>query len=335
MSPFLSICIPTCNRAPFLAECLQSVYLSLVAAESQDVEIVISDNASTDYTAAVIEEFRKRYARVVYSRNDSNLGFPGNFLRLADLASGRYHWYLGDDDLITPDAIATTLAALKGNYSLVVCASVSIGAEQSRRVAEVDATGDELHHPDQVMRRMALRLGYLSSLVVDRNLIALCPQEQWRRFEDFGFVHMFAVYYGLLERCDVLLLSRPTVLYRRGNSGGYDWYKYFALGSTLIFDELRRAGYGRRAVVSAKRQALWQYILPQVRCWKLGLASRPPVRLLLRCYLVVPCSLAAVGFVGLLPRWTVRTARHLKRRLTELRHVEKNCRLSGPVRQAR
>lgn len=58
-TPFLSICIPTYNRADFLRLCLKR--LQELEGVLPDFEIIVSDNASTDHTASVLEEACTHY----------------------------------------------------------------------------------------------------------------------------------------------------------------------------------------------------------------------------------------------------------------------------------
>ncbi len=78
MVPLISIAIPTYNRASILAETL-SALATHPELMGDDVELVISDNASTDTTAEVVRDFTARTGKAVrFSRNDRNLGIDGN-----------------------------------------------------------------------------------------------------------------------------------------------------------------------------------------------------------------------------------------------------------------
>ena len=81
-SPIVSVCIPTYNRAPLLAQAIQSV----LGQTLQDFELLISDNASTDDTEAVVRSFDD--PRIRYVRNEINLGGRANYDRCLQLASG-------------------------------------------------------------------------------------------------------------------------------------------------------------------------------------------------------------------------------------------------------
>lgn len=83
----LSICIPTYNRADILKETL----LALTQNPDFDkrVEVVISDNCSTDHTEEVVTGFAKQFHNIKYSRNSRNIE-DGNFFKVLSLGNGRY-----------------------------------------------------------------------------------------------------------------------------------------------------------------------------------------------------------------------------------------------------
>jgi glycosyltransferase involved in cell wall biosynthesis len=82
------------------------------------VELWVSDNASSDNTPEVVESSRT-LGPIHYSRNASNLGSHGNFVKLATkLARGEYVWLVGDDDLLLPDALSRVISALRTNWHM-------------------------------------------------------------------------------------------------------------------------------------------------------------------------------------------------------------------------
>ena len=110
----LSICIPTHNRAEFLPATLESI----AAQWTDDIEIAVSDNASTDHTAAIVESYRARLGRVRWSRADTNRGADANYLKAVEISTGEYCWILGSDDPIAPGAIGSSLPRIQ-QYSPV------------------------------------------------------------------------------------------------------------------------------------------------------------------------------------------------------------------------
>jgi abequosyltransferase len=80
----LSICIATFNRASALGKTLERV----IAQATDDCEIVVSDNASTDNTEQVVAEYARRFCRLRYIRLEANRGFERNFNCAVEAARG-------------------------------------------------------------------------------------------------------------------------------------------------------------------------------------------------------------------------------------------------------
>lgn len=105
--PLVTIGISTYNRAnEFLPVCLQSA----VAQGYANLEILVSDNASSDDTEGVVK--RLADARVRYVKQPRNLGANGNFNYCLDHARGEFFLLLHDDDLLDPDMIERCAEAL-------------------------------------------------------------------------------------------------------------------------------------------------------------------------------------------------------------------------------
>ena len=108
MLPKLTICIPTYDRAWAIGEALESV----ISQATDEIEIVVSDNASTDNMPEVIAAFQQRFPRLHYFQSEQNVGCDPNGVRVVELASVEYCWSLGSDDQAEPGAIAAILKAI-------------------------------------------------------------------------------------------------------------------------------------------------------------------------------------------------------------------------------
>jgi hypothetical protein len=80
-------------------------------------EIVISDNASPARSeiASCVCAFGAQHPewRIVYHENETNVGYDANLRQVIKSATGLYCMFMGDDDLMAPNALATLAAALK------------------------------------------------------------------------------------------------------------------------------------------------------------------------------------------------------------------------------
>lgn len=100
--PLISIGIPTYNRAE------GNLRLAITSALSQtysNIEVIVSDNHSTDKTAEVVSQFKDE--RLVYVQQKKNIGPNNNFNYLVNRANGEYFILLPDDDLIDEDFVET------------------------------------------------------------------------------------------------------------------------------------------------------------------------------------------------------------------------------------
>ncbi|BCU91631.1 putative glycosyltransferase [Yersinia pseudotuberculosis] len=100
----ISFCIPTYNRSELLSELIESIVSQ--CKNRNDIEICISDNASSDNTSEMIAKWKESTdTPIVYKVNKENIGPDRNYLAAVDLASGEYCWLFGSDDRLLSDAI--------------------------------------------------------------------------------------------------------------------------------------------------------------------------------------------------------------------------------------
>jgi glycosyltransferase involved in cell wall biosynthesis len=123
--PLVTIAIPTYNRVEsFLPRSLESAR----AQSYSNLEILVSDNCSTDGTREYIEAITDN--RIRYHRHDANMGSSANEAFCLREARGTYIVILPDDDLMDPDLVESCIGRLDGNQQrgLVRCGTRVIDA---------------------------------------------------------------------------------------------------------------------------------------------------------------------------------------------------------------
>lgn len=119
-TPLVTIAIPTYNRADsYLEDALRNA----IGQTYQNIEILVSDNHSTDKTPEIIESFSD--PRIRYYRQEKNLGQRPNMNFLVEKARGDYFLMYHDDDQIEKDFIETCMkaAGYRKNVGLILTGS--------------------------------------------------------------------------------------------------------------------------------------------------------------------------------------------------------------------
>ena len=100
-NPRFSICIPNYNYEKYLGITIESV----LKQDFDDYEIVIVDNASTDSSWNIIQDFAAKDSRFRIYRNKVNIGFAPNLQEVTRLAKGEFILLLSSDDLMRKGAL--------------------------------------------------------------------------------------------------------------------------------------------------------------------------------------------------------------------------------------
>ena len=116
-SCLVTIGLPVYNSERFLKQSLDS----LLAQTYSDFVLVISDNASTDGTAEICRQYAAADARVRYYRNETNIGNPRNFNRVAELATTRYLKWSTADDYWAPTFLEFSLEIMERDSTIALC----------------------------------------------------------------------------------------------------------------------------------------------------------------------------------------------------------------------
>ena len=129
--PHVSVGMPVYNGERFVAQAVESI----LSQTFRDIELIISDNASTDATERICREYAERDSRIRYYRSEQNRGAAWNHNRVVELARGEYFRWQCHDDCCDPTFIEKCLAGIRGDPSVVLCYPRFVRVdEQGRRL---------------------------------------------------------------------------------------------------------------------------------------------------------------------------------------------------------
>lgn len=134
-APLLSICIPTFNRAEMLRTCLAELR-PVVRALPFPVEVVISDNRSTDDTERVVRDISwdewvaDDPMPMRFVRPAVHLEAIEHYVEMMRHARGKYAHYLADDDALLPQGLRVAVEWMEAHPGMVACFNAQFEVEQ-------------------------------------------------------------------------------------------------------------------------------------------------------------------------------------------------------------
>ncbi|MDQ7026703.1 MAG: glycosyltransferase family 2 protein [Anaerolineae bacterium] len=154
--PLVSIGMPIHNAESRLCKALDS----LLAQTYPLFDLIISDNASTDGTWLICQEYAERDSRIKLYRNEENIGLVANFLRVLDLAKGTYFMWAAYDDFWDAEFIAACVEQLMKHPDAVLCYTWEVRhylRENSKKLVNVKLDVTHPHVRIRVQRLLAPR----------------------------------------------------------------------------------------------------------------------------------------------------------------------------------
>lgn len=143
--PLVSVFVPVYNAARYVEEAVESA----LAQTHTNLEIVISDDASTDGTPDVLQRLAKRDSRIKLFLQERNLGATKNCNFLLERCTGDYVCFFAGDDVLKPDCVAAALHYAEDDPMIAIVFH-KVGRVDSESNVLPDSSGSALTHFGQI-----------------------------------------------------------------------------------------------------------------------------------------------------------------------------------------
>lgn len=219
-TPLLSVVMPVHNPHQYLSPCIESVLQQTF----KDFELITIDDASSDDSYAILQEYAKRDKRMQVLQNEQPLGAAPTRNRGLHIASGKYIIFLDADDFFELDFFEKMLSAIESaKADVAICAillrdeyfgnEVVVNANNS---SELEKLLNKPFHPSDFHNKV-----FYCTQVAPFNKIIRKEFLLEKRIEFQNISNCNDVYFGVMtlaEASKIVYLSKPFIHYR-SNTG--------------------------------------------------------------------------------------------------------------------
>ncbi len=215
MAPKISVCMPTYNYAHYISQAIESV----LNQRFTDLELIILDDCSKDNTEEVVRRFLSD-KRVLFEKNEQNLGLAGNWNKCLSRARGEYIKFVFADDMLASDeALGRMAGILDSDPSVTLVAS-------ARHImdSQSEIIGLASHFPDDFVANGLDIINRCLRVCRDKeymNLIGEPTVVMFRRADSLrGFDERYhqivdlEMWFHLLEKGRFAFIARPLASFR-------------------------------------------------------------------------------------------------------------------------
>lgn len=227
-NPLISVCIPTYNGATYIEAAMESVYKQTYT----NIEIIISDDASSDNTLALINNYVLESKFPLHIHHHTPSGIGANWNHCIKQAKGDYIKFLFQDDLLEPTCIAEMVQVLLENQNVgLVCSKrhilIESDSEKENMKKWLDVYEDlqaDLHldyEPVGIIDKRFFKskqfykipvnvVGEPSAVMFHRDLLETTGffREDMTQFLDFEY------WYRILKQRDIAFINKKLISFR-------------------------------------------------------------------------------------------------------------------------
>lgn len=251
-----SICIPTHNRADLLRNTLESI-TSAASFLEKKIEIVISNNASSDHTHAVCEKFQKQFPdQIIYIPLETRIDAHDNYENALNHGTGKFIKLQNDNisyEKGALDRFAEALEKYEGEGNIFL----------PENHPDVSEEYEIINSVEELVLRMSYQITAISLLCV-RSKTYHSLESPFRAWETH-FPHVDILFRLLNSGEKAVRLHHIHMRWQRifYNAGTRNQAQEFAYNYISLLDEQRRAGHlSRKTFQLEKMRTLFKQTIP-------------------------------------------------------------------------
>lgn len=245
---FLTIGIPTFNGANTISDTLESLVAQFDDDILETVEVVVSNNGSTDDTTDVVKKYLEKYPDNIklIDNESTHLALDGNLINIFDNCSGEYVWIMSDDDAFEMGALRRVKEILLKNADVSVVLTNYSECDSELNFLPVrhreDIALDEYcFNGDEFFIKSKMLFGLVSALVIK---VSDWKSSDLRPYIGLGSLHVGALI-EILSNNESYIISDKLIKLRTGNTswGKKGTFIFPILNIVKMFNGISNKGY--------------------------------------------------------------------------------------------
>jgi glycosyltransferase involved in cell wall biosynthesis len=249
--PKISICIPTYNGEDYLNDALDSIN----AQSFRDFEVVASDDASTDNTLKILEDFKSKADFPVYIYKHQPKGIGANWNNTIKHANGEFIKFLFQDDVLLPDCLEKMHSAFDNfkNIGLVACKRIfiinldEVDDEQEKWLKTYQDLQQQFNQSNQdimltksIFKRSDFKssplnkIGEPSVVMFRKSIVKKVGLFDLRLKQILDYVY----WYKILKYKPILILNEPLVKFRIHRNQETQKNKHKSIKDYVLYDKI-------------------------------------------------------------------------------------------------
>jgi abequosyltransferase len=257
--PFFTIAIPTYNRALYLDKCLSQICKQLNEKDSL-VEVLISNNNSSDGTEEVVSRYISIYPNIQYVKNRENIGPDKNFVQCFNMSRGKYVLLFGDDDILLDGAIERILEILLDDeYGIVYLNSYLFENDYHKGRAKKYARGYIVYNDiEKFIKRVHYYFAFISGNIFNKSLVD--KDVDCEEFLNTNLVQLCWTFSALFNSQKNAYVQECLFATQLSESREYKLSEVFGNNFKKIGDIFTRRGINRRYFKIIEKKILISYL---------------------------------------------------------------------------
>ena len=238
----LTIAIPTFNRANCLDLCLSQFSLQLNGCESE-VDIIVSDNCSTDETQDIVARYLAIHSNIRYIKNSINIGPDENFIQCFKEANSKYVLIFGDDDVMHEHALNYILNIIRyEDFGSVFLSVTAFSGEykNEENISQLNKTFVVFNNNQEYIYRVCIDSTFISSNIVNKSLL---PKNiDVSSYSGTNLAQLGWILPAYIHNDKHAYIERPMIAVKTFNSGGFRFFDVFVTNFIKIISTYKANG---------------------------------------------------------------------------------------------